>query len=124
MFASEAIANHIPIRLQPAWLVSASDDNVYNNKTREILACFSDLQIETSDGNIVFPQGNAIKYFSEYFLTSTPINPYVENPLDVRCLSFLPNGDVLDGNVYKDDILTIVRAYHPYDEGAERDSHV
>ena len=36
-FATEAKKCGIPIRLQPAWLVSATDDNLYNRKTREIL---------------------------------------------------------------------------------------
>ena len=36
-FAEEAKACGVPIRLQPAWLVSAADDNPYNRKTRDIL---------------------------------------------------------------------------------------
>ena len=28
-------------------------------------------------------------------------------------LSFLPNGDVLDGNVYRQDILEIIKNYAP-----------
>lgn len=112
-FASEAVRLGIPIRLQPAWLVSAEDDNPYNLKTREILGKFSTLNIPISDGNVIFPEGNAMRFLSEYFGDSVPKNPYVDNPFDVRCLSFSPNGDVLDGNVYFSDILKIVESYNP-----------
>ena len=112
-FASEAKACGIPIRLQPAWLVSATDDNPYNIKTREILDSFSDMDITANEGNIVFPEGNALKYLAEYFTDELPENPYVEDPRDVRCVSFSPNGDVLGGNVYERDIMEIIRDYAP-----------
>jgi hypothetical protein len=112
-FASEAVRFGIPIRLQPAWLVNADDDNTYNIKTRQILGEFSALNIPTSDGNVIFPEGNAIRFLSEYFGDSVPKNPYVDNPFDVRCLSFSPNGDVLDGNVYSNDIMKIIESYNP-----------
>ena len=112
-FAAEAKARGIPIRLQPAWLVSAEHDNPYNRKTREILASFADMGIVVNEGNIIFPEGNALKYLSEYFTDTLPENPYVEDPADVRCLSFSPNGDVLDGNVYERVILEILKNYAP-----------
>lgn len=43
IFAEEAVNCNIPIRLQPAWLVSQSDKNPYNVRTMEILNTFSDL---------------------------------------------------------------------------------
>ena len=43
-----------------------------------------------------------------------PENPYVEYPHDVRCVSFSPNGDVLDGNVYKTDIMWILAKHRPF----------
>ena len=110
-FAAEAKARGIPIRLQPAWLVSATDDNPYNVKTREILAAFADLEISENEGNVIFPEGNARKYLAEYFTDTLPENPYAEDPRDVRCLSFSPNGDILDGNVYKQDVMEIIRNY-------------
>ena len=112
-FALEVKKQGIPIRLQPAWLVSATDDNPYNRKTRELLESFSKLGIPVSEGNIIFPEGNAIKYLSEYFNGDIPENPYVEDPSDVRCLSFSPDGEVLDGNVYHQDILKIISDYAP-----------
>ena len=112
-FAAEAKKIGIPIRLQPAWLVSATDDNPYNRKTREILDSFADLKISVGEGNIIFPEGNALKYLAEYFTDGLPENPYVEDPCDVRCVSFEPNGDVLGGNVYERDIMEVLRAYSP-----------
>ena len=113
IFAIEAKNHNIPIRLQPAWLVSADDGNEYNIKTREILDSFSNLKIPTNDGNVIFPEGNAKKYLSEYFKNEIPENPYREDPRDVRCLSFEPNGDVLGDNVYQNDIMDILDRYVP-----------
>lgn len=112
-FAAEAEKCGIPIRLQPAWLRSATDDNPYNRKTREILNSFADMDITANEGNIIFPEGNALKYLAEYFTDSLPENPYVEDPCDVRCVSFEPNGNVLGGNVYRNDIMEIIKDYAP-----------
>ena len=113
IFAAEAKACGIPIRLQPAWLVSATDENPYNKKTREILNSFADMNITANEGNIIFPEGNALKYLAEYFTGELPENPYVEDPRDVRCVSFSPNGDILGGNVYERDIMEIIKDYSP-----------
>ena len=112
-FATEAKKCGIPIRLQPAWLVSAANDNPYNQKTREILDSFADMDITANEGNVIFPEGNALRYLAEYFTDTLPENPYAEDPRDVRCVSFEPNGDVLGGNVYERDIMEIIRDYLP-----------
>ena len=112
-FAGEAKACGIPIRLQPAWLRSAVDDNPYNIKTREVLDSFADMGISVNEGNVIFPKGNALKYLAEYFTDELPENPYVEDPCDVRCVSFEPNGSVLGGNVYERDIMEIIKNYVP-----------
>ena len=112
-FAIEVKRCGIPIRLQPAWLVSAEDTNPYNEKTKAILASFAHLDIPTGEGNVVFPEGNALKYLAEYFSDKLPENPYVEDPRNVRCVSFSPNGDVLSGNVYEQDIIEIINSYAP-----------
>ena len=112
-FATEAKKRSIPIRLQPAWLVSKSDDNPYNKRTWEILWSFADLNIPIGDGNLIFPEGNAKKYLSEYFTDNPPENPYVNDERNVECLSFSPNGDVLDGNAYRQDIMEILDSYTP-----------
>ena len=113
VFATEAKKNGIPIRLQPAWLVSAADDNPYNRITRQILNSFSDLEIPENDGNVIFPEGNALKYLAEYFTEALPDNPYLEDPRDMCCVSFSPNGDVLGGNVYECDVIEILKNYVP-----------
>ena len=112
-FATEAKKCGIPIRLSPAWLVSVTDDNPYNRKTREILGNFADMELLVGEGNVIFPEGNALKYLAEYFTDEHPENPYAEDPCDVRCVSFEPNGDVPGGNVYKCDIMEIVNNYAP-----------
>jgi len=112
-FAGELARQGIPLRIQPAWLVSAADDNPYNMKTREILAGFREMGIGASDGNVIFPEGNAKKYLAEYFTGAVPENPYIEDPRDVRCVSFDPDGGVLGDNVYRRDIMDILRGYTP-----------
>ncbi len=112
-FTTEAKKCGIPIRLQPAWLVSAVDDNPYNRKTREILDSFADMELPVGEGNVIFPEGNALKYLAEYFTDERPENPYAEDPRDVRCVSFEPNGDVLGGNAYERDIMEIIKDYNP-----------
>ena len=112
-FAAEVKTCGIPIRLQPAWLVSAANDNPYNRKTREILAGFADMEIFVGEGNVIFPEGNALKYLAEYFTDTLPENPYAEDPRDMRCVSFSPNGGVLGGNAYKRDIMEIIKDYAP-----------
>lgn len=113
LFAAEAKKCGIPILLSPAWLVSAVDDNPYNVKTREILGSFDDLDISVGEGNVIFPEGNALKYLAEYFTDELPENPYAEDPRDVRCVSFEPNGDVLGGNVFERNIMEIIEDYAP-----------
>ena len=73
----------------------------------------SDLQIFENEGNVIFPEGNALEYLAEYFTGDLPENPYVDDPRDVRCVSFEPNGNVLGGNVYKRDIMEIIEDYAP-----------
>ena len=113
VFACEVKNLGIPIRIQPAWLVSAYDDNSYNLKTRELLLEFFDLNIEISEGNVIFPEGNAARYLCEYFKNEIPENPYSEDPRDVKCVSFDPNGNVLGGNIYNSDVIDILERYSP-----------
>ena len=128
-FAKCAKEYKIPIRLQPAWLVSSEDKNPYNLKTREILNAFSDMSLPEGSGNTVFPEGNALKYLGEYFCQdktkdrssalspgtwqALPKNPYIEDPKDIHTLSFSADGAVLSGNIYKTDIMEIIKIYNP-----------
>ena len=113
-FALEARSAGIPIRIQPAWLVSREDGNRYNLRTKEILCEFRSLGIEENEGNLIFPEGNAKIHLAEYFTDSIPQNPYADDPYDIRCLSVDPDGSVLGGNIYDDDILDIIEAYQQY----------
>ena len=112
-FATEAIGRGIPVRLQPSWLVSPDDGNEYNCRTREILKSLSDLNIPVGSGNVIFPEGNALEHLADYFVDSLPENPYTEDPCDVKCVSFSANGDLFDGNIYRDDVMDIIENYTP-----------
>lgn len=114
VFAETVMSEGIPLKVQPAWLVSSDADNVWNNKTKEIIREFKEMGIEENEGNIIFPSGNALKYLGEYFdLTEEHKNPYQENPEDVRAVCFSANGDVLGSNVYEKDIREILKEYKP-----------
>lgn len=114
LFAESVKSEGIYIRSHPAWLVSAEDNNPYNNRTREILSEFSSMGISESDGNIIFPSGNALKYLSGYFSpVEEYINPYKENPADMRAVCFSPDGGILGGNINNTDILEIIGNYRP-----------
>lgn len=112
-YFAECVKNEgILIRVHPAWLVSESDNNPYNARTRELLQHFIQAGISVSSGNVIFPSGNAKKYLSEYFDDSIEyVNPYEDNPKDIQSISFNPNGDVLNGNIYKEHIMNILNSY-------------
>ncbi len=102
------------IKTHPAWLVNMADDNPYNIKTRTILGEFSKMGIEFSEGNIIFPNGNALKYLSEYFDKNKQyINPYVEDSTDIRSICVSSNGSILGGNIYEKNINEIIAEYEP-----------
>ena len=113
LFAEEGCTAGIPIRVQPAWLKDPADPNSYNRKTKEILQVFADTGIRAGSGNVIFPEGNALRYLSEYFTDAVPENPYVEDPSDVRCVSFDPSGDVLGDNIFRRPIEEIMANYAP-----------
>ena len=111
-FAECAKKEGILVHVHPAWLVSESDNNPYNRKTRELLQEFLQMGIEVSSGNVIFSSGNAVKYLGEYFEDGVEyVNPYEDDPRDVRSISFNPNGDVLNGNIYENCIMDILNSY-------------
>ena len=113
-FAKAVLEVGAPIRVQPAWLVSADDDNPYNNRTREILAEFYDMGIRANEGNVIFPAGNALKYLGDYLKPQAEDeNPYWEDPTDIRAICFSANGDILGSNIYEKDISEILQDYKP-----------
>lgn len=118
IFAKAALEVQIPnFRVHPAWLAGRDADNPYNRKTHEIIAQFREMGIPSSDGNVIFAAGNALKYLSEYFDPDEEYeNEYTEKQSDVVAISVKPNGDVLGGKIYKSDILDILQNYTPDDE--------
>jgi len=108
----QAFANRAErVKLHPAWLVSREDNNPWNERTREVLAEFPGLP--AGKGNVVFPRGNALKYFREYFPEDLPQRgPHDQEPGHVTCVGVNPNGDLWAmgtiGSAYTDDILEIV----------------
>ncbi len=113
-FADAVNKADVSLKVHPAWLVSPDADNPYNNETRDILGIFNRIGIATSEGNVIFPSGNALRYFEEYFDLSDDVrNPYEEEPSDIRAICFSANGDILGGNIYHKDILDIIREYQP-----------
>ena len=114
IFAKAVQETGISLRMQPAWLVSAEDDNAYNRVTKELLKEFVEMGIAINDGNVIFPKGNALKYLGDFFDPKIEYtSPYEDNPEDMRTASFLPNGDVLGGNIYQKEIGEIIESYYP-----------
>ncbi|BBF42583.1 hypothetical protein lbkm_1267 [Lachnospiraceae bacterium KM106-2] len=114
------------LRLQPSWVRSRKDNNPYNCKTLECLSYFDDLEIPHNEGDVIFPLGNATRYLGEYF-EKKPIDlsfhcgdaMYTSDLREIDSISINCNGDVLPcsfpmGNIYENDILTILRSYDPY----------
>lgn len=114
VFAQAVKEAGIPVRTHPAWLGDQGQENKYNRKTREILDVFSRMGIEPSEGNIIFPAGNALKFLKEYFDPSAlPVNPYIEKEDDIHSICLEPDGTVLGGNIYYSDIIEILEGYAP-----------
>ena len=61
---------------------------------------------------MLFSKWKCSEYLSDYFDKNKEyINPYEENPIDVRTISFSENGDVLNGNIYEKSIMEIIEEY-------------
>lgn len=111
-FAQAILEEGVKVCTHPAWLVSPDDENPYNIQTRKILKMFANMGISESSGNVIFPSGNALKYLSEYFNSDEEyINPYQENPNDIKAICFSANGDILGGNINNSSILDIIEEY-------------
>lgn len=127
-FADALLKHDVPsLRIQPAWLVNETNDNPYNAETKRLLTLFSDKGINANEGNNIFPAGNALKYLAEWFPSPDKIDlsvscgsaPYTSRLDTISCFGINPNGDVnlcsiTIGNIYQQDVLTIVDGYDPY----------
>ena len=113
-FAKAAVESGMGLRIHPAWVIGRDHKNPYNSHTAKIAAEFEKMGIFQSEGNIIFPKGNAKKYLSDYFSTDGEYaDPYEEDPTDIQTLCVNPDGSLLDGNIYQTDVLTILENYKP-----------
>lgn len=113
-FAAAVRGAGIPLRTHPAWIKGENGDNPYDRRTAEILREFAEMGIRCSEGNIVFPDGNACKYLGEYFdLSQQPASPYAEDPEDIRAICIDPDGSLLGGNICREDVRDILTRYAP-----------
>ena len=127
-FFAKAVCNeHIEgLKLHPAWVADRSNENKYNLETEKCLKYFADLEIPVSEGNSIFPAGNAIVYLSEFFekkLVDLGMKcgelPYTDRLDDIKTIAVSSNGDVVAccftiGNVYNESITEIINRYDPY----------
>jgi hypothetical protein len=133
----ETIENHVKALINagiphlcwnPCWVISKEHQNKWNNKTKSILQELKHTGIPESDGNIVQPKGNAIKWLSEFLppRMATPEGsceevPYASRLNEIRSISIEPNGDIsvcneaIIGNAGDEDIMEIIRKYDPYE---------
>ncbi len=113
-FADSLKSAGVYVEISPAWLVSESDDNPYNVKTVSLIGGFADKGFDIGRGNVIFPQGNALKNLSEYFLNvDAPQNPYEESPFDIHSLCIGCDGSALNGNIYRKNVLQLIEEYSP-----------
>lgn len=112
-FTESLLKNNVNhVRVHPAWLVNKDNDNPYNLKTKEILTSFERLSVFPSSGNVVFPDGNALKYLAEYFDKNTAYeNRYAQNPKDVRAITIEPNGNFLNCNIRDENFMIKLNDY-------------
>ena len=85
---------------------------LYNIKTFEIIEEFKKLGVYESEGNIIFPEGNAIKNLSQYFDKNRDyINPYEDKPDDIRTISIEADNTVFGSSIQKYSIIDIINDY-------------
>ena len=100
------------VRVHPAWLVNKDDENPYNLQTKKILKNFEPLGVLPSNGNVIFPAGNALKYLAEYFDKDTPyVNRYEQDPKNIRSVCIEPNGNFLNCNINDTNFLDKLNEY-------------
>lgn len=131
-FARCVLDAGIPSKLHPAWVAGQAHRNPYNERTKEILSAFEDLNFLVSSGNNIVLEGNAREYLEPYYERQSldlsakcGVMPYTDPLTDISSLSIAPNGDVMVcgfiiGNLYTEDIAGIAARYDPWSEGGMR----
>lgn len=113
-FAGAVKREGIYVRTHPAWLGGEEAENPYNQETKRILKEFDLMGIAASEGNTIFPAGNALEFLKEYLDSDNTVeNPYLEDSRDIRSICIGPEGNVLGENIYQKDILEILSNYVP-----------
>lgn len=114
------------LSLNPVWVASPEDDNVFNRETRECMKTFSDLDIPIGRGNVIRPEGNAQKYLERFYKKGAfrqdfqcGDTPYTERLDSPSTISVEPDGNVTVctfpiGNIYEMDIEQILEEYDPH----------
>jgi hypothetical protein len=111
----------------PCWLVSPEHDNPWNQRTRSVLRELAHLPIVEDNGNVVQPEGNAVKWLRGYLppKRSFPEGscgdmPYTGRLDQVSSISIEPDGgiavcnELVIGNAAAGDTVQILRDYDPY----------
>jgi MoaA/NifB/PqqE/SkfB family radical SAM enzyme len=115
------------IKIHPAWVVSQKCDNVYNQRTNEIIQKVSKYGIKISNGNIIVPSGLAKENLKSYY-KKEDINinkrcgeiAFTNSLKNIKSIRILPNGNInicrglTIGNIFKEKIENIIKKYNPY----------
>ncbi|OGO35563.1 MAG: hypothetical protein A2147_04590 [Chloroflexi bacterium RBG_16_57_8] len=120
----------IAVDWDPCWVISADHQNPWNKRTWEILEALAHLAVPAvteSDGNVVQPAGNALRWLREYLPPRTPAPdgacedvPYAGRPDKVTSISVEPDAsvsvckDLTIGDAHEQNVVDILRDYDPY----------
>lgn len=112
----------------PCWVVSESDDNPWNRRTRIVLEELKDIPVATYGRNTVEPDGLALTYLKEYLPKREMMPrgkcgeiPYTNMLDSVEVIGIEPDGsvgvcdDLYIGNASRTDIIEILEAYDPFE---------
>ncbi len=122
----ELVQARLRVKWNPCWVISEKHDNPWNKRTWDILKELSDIGVAISQGNNVQPEGNALRWLSEY-LPSKSLSPegtcddvpYAGRLDMITSISIEPDANVLVckdlviGNAAKQNILDILENYNP-----------
>ena len=119
----------ISVLWNPCWVVSPEHENRWNERTRKIIDALhlSIPAVTESDGNVVQPSGNALKWLRDYLPTKTLAPegtcedvPYAGRLDKITSISIEPDGsvmvckDLLIGNANEQDVGDMLSRYDPY----------
>jgi len=128
--SAEALINNgiEMIKWNPCWVISKDDQNKYNLKTKEILKELNYLGATVSSGNIISPDGMALRNLNKYMPPKLKYpkgkcadQPYTSNLDDIESICLEPNGDIAIcknfkiGNIFEESILETLKNYNPYE---------